>query len=304
MSFGEKLQQLRKEKGLSQEDLAYQLNVSRQAVSKWESQNGYPEMEKMILISELFQVSLDYLLKEDYDDSFQKTDTSYYLMSKQKIDDYIQIKKSFALKMALSVSFMIMGLLIPILCSNTPYETWSGFGFLIIIGISIFVIMVAALSKNPYQNIEDQEIKMSFSDLQELQEQYQQFHSHLTLAIAGCVLLIIVSLACVALLTETHFANSQWIPAQFMLCVAIAVFFFIYYGILDGVYKFLVHNKEYVKDKQIQKQQSSIFGITMPLAAMLYCVMGLTWNWWHPGWIIFPITAFISLGIDYLIHRK
>ena len=54
MSFGEKLQQLRKEKGLSQEDLAYQLNVSRQAVSKWESQNGYPEMEKMILISELF----------------------------------------------------------------------------------------------------------------------------------------------------------------------------------------------------------------------------------------------------------
>ena len=64
MSFGEKLQQLRKEKGLSQEDLAYQLNVSRQAVSKWESQNGYPEMEKMILISELFQVSLDYLLKE------------------------------------------------------------------------------------------------------------------------------------------------------------------------------------------------------------------------------------------------
>ena len=131
-----------------------------------------------------------------------------------------------------------------------------------------------------------------------------QFHSHLTLAIAGSVLLIIVSLACVALLTETHFANSQWIPAQFMLCVAIAVFFFIYYGILDGVYKFLVHNKEYVKDKQIQKQQSSIFGITMPLAAMLYCVMGLTWNWWHPGWIIFPITAFISLGIDYLIHRK
>lgn len=261
MSFGEKLQQLRKEKGLSQEDLAYQLNVSRQAVSKWESQNGYPEMEKMILISELFQVSLDYLLKEDYDDSFQKTDTSYYLMSKQKIDDYIQIKKSFALKMALSVSFMILGLLIPILCSNTPYETWSGFGFLIIIGISIFVIMVAALSKNPYQNIEDQEIKMSFSDLQELQEQYQQFHSHLTLAIAGSVLLIIVSLACVALLTETHFANSQWIPAQFMLCVAIAVFFFIYYGILDGVYKFIVHNKEYVKDKQIQKQQSSIFGI-------------------------------------------
>lgn len=98
MSFGEKLQQLRKEKGLSQEDLAYQLNVSRQAVSKWESQNGYPEMEKMILISELFQVSLDYLLKEDYDDSFQKTDTSYYLMSKQKNRRLYTNQKKFCIK--------------------------------------------------------------------------------------------------------------------------------------------------------------------------------------------------------------
>ena len=66
MTFGEKIQKLRKEADLSQEELACQLGVSRQAVSKWESQNGYPEMEKMILISELFQVSLDYLLKEDY----------------------------------------------------------------------------------------------------------------------------------------------------------------------------------------------------------------------------------------------
>ena len=47
MTFGEKLQKLRKESGLSQEELADQLNVSRQAVSKWERDNGYPETEKL-----------------------------------------------------------------------------------------------------------------------------------------------------------------------------------------------------------------------------------------------------------------
>ena len=50
MKFGEKLQKLRKEKGMSQEELAARLHVSRQAVSKWENDQGYPETEKMLMI--------------------------------------------------------------------------------------------------------------------------------------------------------------------------------------------------------------------------------------------------------------
>ena len=65
MTFGEKIQKLRKEAGLSQEELSYRLGVSRQAVSKWERDNGYPETEKIVRISKLFQVSLDYLLNDE-----------------------------------------------------------------------------------------------------------------------------------------------------------------------------------------------------------------------------------------------
>ncbi len=61
MTLGEKLQKGRKEAGLSQEELAEQLGVSRQAVSRWENDNGYPEMEKMIRLSQIYRVSLDYL---------------------------------------------------------------------------------------------------------------------------------------------------------------------------------------------------------------------------------------------------
>jgi transcriptional regulator with XRE-family HTH domain len=64
MKFNEKLQKLRKEKGLSQEDLAEMLNVSRQSVSKWESGVTYPETEKLIAISEIFGVTVDSLLKD------------------------------------------------------------------------------------------------------------------------------------------------------------------------------------------------------------------------------------------------
>lgn len=65
MKFEEKLQKLRKENGMSQESLAEALGVSRQAVSKWESGQSYPEMDKMIALSELFHVTIDYMVKEE-----------------------------------------------------------------------------------------------------------------------------------------------------------------------------------------------------------------------------------------------
>ena len=62
MTLGQRIQKGRKEAGLSQEELAEQLGVSRQAVSRWENDNGYPEMEKIIRLSQIYQVSLDYLV--------------------------------------------------------------------------------------------------------------------------------------------------------------------------------------------------------------------------------------------------
>jgi transcriptional regulator with XRE-family HTH domain len=62
MAFSENLKSARKKKGLSQEQLAELMGVSRQAVSKWESDDGYPETEKLIQLSEMLEVSLDYLL--------------------------------------------------------------------------------------------------------------------------------------------------------------------------------------------------------------------------------------------------
>ena len=65
MSFAENLKQLRKENGLSQEDLAEILDVSRQAVSKWEQGNGYPEVEKLLLLSNKVNISLDNLMSAE-----------------------------------------------------------------------------------------------------------------------------------------------------------------------------------------------------------------------------------------------
>lgn len=63
MRFGERLYELRKSKNLSQEELAELLNVSRQSISKWENDKAYPEMTRLLFLSNYFEVSLDYLMR-------------------------------------------------------------------------------------------------------------------------------------------------------------------------------------------------------------------------------------------------
>lgn len=65
MRIGEQIRMLRKNKNLSQEQLGNKLNVSRQAVYKWESDKGYPDIQNLIALSELFDISLDELIKGD-----------------------------------------------------------------------------------------------------------------------------------------------------------------------------------------------------------------------------------------------
>lgn len=73
MNFGNKIQIQRKRKGITQEELGEKLNVSRQTITKWESNKSFPEIEKIIKLSYYFNVTIDYLLKdeiENYEENF------------------------------------------------------------------------------------------------------------------------------------------------------------------------------------------------------------------------------------------
>lgn len=90
MTFSEKLLNLRTERGYSQEYLAEQLGVSRQSISKWELGTTLPEIDKLISISDFFDVSIDYLLKSNVklqqDDSFDRV-VLKFLASAQDMDE-------------------------------------------------------------------------------------------------------------------------------------------------------------------------------------------------------------------------
>ena len=70
MNLGEKIYKLRKEKGISQEALAERIGTTRQAISKWETNKGYPETEKLLMLSNVFEVSVDFLLKDEKSETY------------------------------------------------------------------------------------------------------------------------------------------------------------------------------------------------------------------------------------------
>ena len=77
MSFGENLQFYRKRKDITQEQLAEQLDVSRQTVSKWESDSSYPEMEKILQLCDLFECPMDILIRGDAQESLREDTADY-----------------------------------------------------------------------------------------------------------------------------------------------------------------------------------------------------------------------------------
>ena len=118
MDLADKLVIQRKKKGISQEELADMLDVSRQSVSKWESAQCAPELNKLVQISEIYGVSLDYLLKDGTEEKIgnaiveQQTDT-VEKFSGQYVRGYLKKSAMSALATTLSVTFFILA---PIFC--------------------------------------------------------------------------------------------------------------------------------------------------------------------------------------------
>lgn len=114
MALGTRLQELRKGKSISQEKFAEVMDVSRQAVSKWELDQSYPEIDKLIEISDYFNVTLDYLMKNGNDEGSRVSIISKEEnLADNKDSSFVDVYKIIVLSgiaLALtSIRFMIMG---------------------------------------------------------------------------------------------------------------------------------------------------------------------------------------------------
>ena len=112
MILADKIIRLRKKNGWSQEELADKMNVSRQAVSKWESSQTIPDLDKILQLSTLFGVTTDYLLKDEIEDeeltNDTTSDTTVKRISIEEANEYIEQRKKASWRLALATFLCIL----------------------------------------------------------------------------------------------------------------------------------------------------------------------------------------------------
>ena len=119
MIFADKLIKLRRQKGWSQEELAEQMSVTRQSVSKWESMQSLPDLDRILQLSKLFGVSTDYLLKDEIEDEqAEEQEESGRYVTVQEADDFLTAKKAVAVPVSIGVFLCILSMITPAIAPN------------------------------------------------------------------------------------------------------------------------------------------------------------------------------------------
>lgn len=191
MTFGEKLYQLRKAHGFSQESLAEKLNTSRQAVSKWENNNGYPETEKIILMSKIFGVDLNHLLMEDQnifptkEGEPPEINHGIYVNRETATGFLLYYKKKFLL-LAVACG-VILG------CNSASYMSTEHtfFSFAIAplltnlsVMVTLAIVVYIFLKQNPYRMLRKKKLDFSSDVRREIEE---EFHKMKKMLIVGAI---------------------------------------------------------------------------------------------------------------------
>lgn len=270
MKLAEKIILLRKQKGWSQEELAAQMDVSRQSVSKWESGASMPDIDKIILLSQIFETSTDYLLKdnmEDYNSSdkcapnekIAMVGEGYYgkeensnsqedkkvFVSGTDAKEYLKLMKQSAKKIAMGVFLCIFSpaSLLFVLALQTggvlpmTEDIAAIIGvcvLLMIVAVAVAIFIITGLKMSKYEYIEKELIELDSVMESELKAKSSEFMPIFARNIAIGVVFCIVSV--VPLLLAAISEESKVVDNDSLIIAMVGVLLVIV-GI--GVYRFV-----------------------------------------------------------------
>ncbi|MGN8912826.1 helix-turn-helix domain-containing protein [Anaerofustis butyriciformans] len=300
MNFGLNLQNLRKKHNLSQEQLAEKLEVSRQAVSKWENGSSYPEMDKLIMLSELFNIDIDMLIKGNLDTE----------NNEEGRELYEKMYNKFTKMITLGVVLILLG--VTFMASFDGGITFSNLSslpvvvFLSLLAVSVFLFVYYGISwgnfteEHPY-----------FEDFYTKDEK-RRFNKLFAGMISFGVFLILLGIIVVVIGEEVLQLGEDYPPiiTVFLLLVTIAVGIFVYFGMQKAKYNISEYNKEYNKENESYKlSKKEIFSdkiqaIIMLIATIIFLLIGFIFGLWHPGWVVFPIGGILCGIVSIIFDEK
>lgn len=279
MAFSENLQFLRSRTETTQEQLAEQLGVSRQSVSKWESGASFPEMDTLIRICDLYDTNLDILLRGSVEKSLV-SDTA----------NYDETMNRFSRRISLSVGAIIAAIGIMFFLNAFGFsEMISAAFFLLVITISVVVLVASGIQHDAFHK------KYPVIHDFYTQEEKDAFHQKFVWFMAGGVGAILFGVV-LLILFGGFFPEQE--PYEsiaggvFLIIIAGAVMSFIYGGMQEEKYKIEKYNRENNPTPEAKKRNDligTICACIMLIAAAIYVGLGFTKNLWNTALWVFPV---------------
>ncbi len=327
MILAEKITKLRKQQGWSQEELAARLDVSRQAVSKWESMASMPDLDKILKMSALFDVSTDYLLKDDAleepgsaTSTAAESQTALHPVSLEEANTFLSLSQSCGRWIALAVSLCIVSPVLLILLSGASESGYLPIkedlaaavglcALILIVAAAVAILLIHGMKLTPYEYMEKEAIATEYGVAGIVETKKQAFapayRSGLVVGILLCIVSVLPLFISMAL--EQEFFTVCAVCLM-LLFIAVGVNFIVRVACVWGSYQKLLEEEDYSREKKAENKRNDPFSsFYWCLVTAIYLGISFYVNSWDRTWIIWPVAAILFVAIlafKQMLHRS
>ena len=319
MILADKIIDERKKNGWSQEELAEQLGVSRQSVSKWESAGSVPDLKKVIQMAELFGVSTDYLLKDELEKenrdvvetSGSDADSPLRRVSMEEANAFLNAKRETAPRLANTVSLFILSpvalLLLAGIAESPDYNLAEGPAMavglavlLLLTAVGVFIQIIDRNKLSSFEYLEREQFETEYGVSGMVKEKKRDYESRYSLGLAGGAVICIV--AVIPLLVAGAMETSDLV---LILCVdlllalvALGVNLIVRVSTIKESYDTILQDGDYAKNKKrIQAKMGAFSAAYWCFVTAIYLGWS-TWRQdWGESWIIWAVAGVLYGGV-------
>ncbi|MDE5584663.1 MAG: helix-turn-helix domain-containing protein [Ruminococcus sp.] len=305
MILADKIIELRKKAGMSQDELAEKMDVSRQSVSKWEGAQSIPDLNKILKLSQIFGVSTDYLLKDDFEKPAQEVseiltdDKPLRSVSMEEANRFLEINRRSAFKTALGVALCILSVVPPIVFSELSdilSETLGPVLMFIIIAIAVGLFISAGADKKPFSYLEKEGIDTAYGVDGMLKEKQSQFSPVHTKNLIIGVALFILSIIPPIIIDEIFDFASDIGASMLFAMIAVGVFLIVKSSLIKDGFSILLEEDGFTREKKLREKKNigSITGSYWLIVTAGYLAYSFITFDWGRSWIVFPVAALLT----------
>ena len=307
MILADKIIRLRKKNGLTQEELADKMNVSRQAVSKWEGAQTIPDLEKILQLSTLFGVTIDYLLKDEIEDEELTNDTSadttVKRISIEEANAYIEQRKKASWRIAIAtflcilspITLIVLGILSELPNAIVTETTAGAVGLTVLFAFVLCAVPIyiyCGFKNQPYEFLDKNiPFELEYGVKGFVTEKKNAFRPTYIAynIIATCVCIFSV----VPLITLSFTENEALIAvalALLMIIAGIGAGMFIVAGTQNASMQKLLKEGEFTeKEKKRTSVKETVGFAYWGVLTAIFLTVSFLANGWSFAWIIFAV---------------